>query len=304
MTISSSAKIQVGAMAETVYGTTPATPALVEIPCASCNLKESWTQINDTDKHTDRIERYVVKGNKAVTAQMTGKLQHLNHDVLFESLFYGAFATNVLKPGSTRKSLVLEVADSTNNLYRYSNGAVVDSMEITIPLDGPVTFSADLVGKSLSAFAGTSVDTVGGYTVPPARTPLLAVESNGFIKEGGTVVAYMSAAKIKISNQHTSNYALGSRDIYEATPNTFLVTGEITAYFEDATLYNKCRNSTASSLDLKISDATNTIQIFVPNVAYTDATVEVPDSGPVLVKMPFRGLYSAGSLANIVITKS
>lgn len=304
MAFSSSSKISVGVLAETVYGTTPATPSLVELPVSSVSLDESWTEILDTTKQSDRQERYAIKGNKQVTGSLSGNLVHANHDILLESLLYGVFTTNVLKPASTRKSFVIETADSLNTQFRYANGVQVDSMSITVPLDGPVTFDAKLIGKSLSTFAGTSVDTVAGYTVPSLKTPLLAVETTGFIKEGGAVVGYVQTAKFDINNNLTPAYALGSRDAAEVTPGKLMVTGEITAYFDAPTLYNKCRNSTASSLDFKISDGVNTLQIFIPNVIYTKSNISIVDDKPVEVKMGFRGLYDATSVANIVITKT
>lgn len=303
MAFSSSAKISVGVLAETVYGTTPATPQLVEIPVSDIALDESWTEILDTSKQADRQERYVVKGNKQVVGSVGGNLAHANHDILLESLLYGTFTTNVLKPGSTRKSFVIETNDSVNTQYRYANGVLVDSMSIDVPLDGPVTFDAKLVGKSLSAFSSTSIDATG-YTAAPLKTPLLAVETTGFIKEGGSVVGFIQNAKFTISNNLDVKYALGSRDAVEVAVGKLQVTGEVTCFFDSPAIYNKCRNSTASSLDFKLSDGTNTLQIFVPNVQYTKANVIISGDKAVEVKMSFRGLYDTTSAANLVITKS
>lgn len=303
MAFSSSAKLSVGVLAETVYGTTPATPQLVEIPVSDISLDETWTEILDTSKQTDRQERYVVKGNKQVSGSVGGDLAHANHDILLESLLYGAFATNVLKPGSTRKSFVLETFDSVNTQYRYANGVLVDSLSIDVPLDGPVTFDAKLVAKSLSAFSGTSIDSTG-YTAAPLKTPLLTVETTGFIKEGGVAAGFIQNAKFTISNNLDVKYALGSRDAVEVAIGKLQVTGEITCYFDSPTVFNKCRNSTASSLDFKFSDGTNTIQLFVPNVRYTKANVVTSGDKAIEVKMTFRGLYDATSAANLVITRS
>jgi hypothetical protein len=69
-------------------------------------------------------------------------------------------------------------------------------------------------------------------------------------------------------------------------------------------MYNKFVNGTATSIDLKLDDGTNTVEFFFPNVKYTGATKTITGSSPVVLEMPFAALYDVTALSNIVITRT
>jgi hypothetical protein len=69
-------------------------------------------------------------------------------------------------------------------------------------------------------------------------------------------------------------------------------------------MYNKFVNGTASSIDVKLDDGTNTYQFFFPNVKYTGATKTINGNGPISLSMPFKALYDATTTSHVVITRS
>ena len=303
MTIATGARSKVGFITEVTYGTTPATPNLVELPFTSFSVNLTRDEHDDNSIRSDRMERFSVSGNKTVAGQIDVNFAHGLYDTLLESLMQSAFTANVLKVGTTRKSLTVEEGALDIAQYRAYTGLIVDKAEFDIPAAGFVTAKFDVIAKDQGALAATSIDT-DGYTAAAAKVPFTDNGVSGFVKEGGSAVGYITGLKFMIDNGHAKNYTLGSNVIRDLTTNNAKVTGTVTVTFEDAVMYNKFVNGTATSIDVKLDDGTNTYEFFLPNVKYTGATKTISGNGPVTLSMPFKALFDTTTGSNIVVTRS
>jgi len=304
MTISTGTRAKVGYISEVTYGTTPATPDLTEVPFTSFAVNLTRNDYEDTSIRSDRMERYSITGNRSVGGQLSVNFSHSVYDFLLESLMQNAFATNVLKTGTTRKSFTMEEGQADVAQYRVYTGVIVDKLDLTVPAAGIVTAKFDLLAKDQSALTGATIDTNSAYTAAATKTPFANTGTSGFIKEGGSTVGYVTSIQLNIDNGHAANFALGATTIRDFTTALCKVTGTVQVFFEDSTMYNKFANGTASSLDFKLDDGTNTVEFNIPNVKYTGATKTINGSGPVVLSLPFRGLYDNTTGSNIVITRT
>jgi hypothetical protein len=305
MTISTSARAKVGYMPEVTYGVTPATPALIELPFTNFSVNLTREEYEDNSIRADRMEVYSISGNRSVDGTIDVNFCHGLYDSLLESACQNAFSTNVLKTGTTRKSFVLEEQALDIGQYRTLSGVFVDKLDVTIPASGVVTAKFSVKAKDQSALTTTTIDSDGTLTAPAFKVPFTDNDLvNGFVKEGGVAVGYLTSLTFSIDNSHTGNFALGSNVVRDFTTGLAKITGTATVTFEDAVMYNKFANGTASSLDVKLGDGTNTVEFAFPNIKYVGATKTISGQGPVTLQMPFKALKDTTSGSNIVITRS
>jgi hypothetical protein len=303
MTINTGLSTKAGFVVETTYGTTPSTPSMTTLPFTSFGVNLTRDEYEDNSIHPDRMETYSLSGNRTVAGTIEGNLSHGYYDALFESLMQSTFTSNVLKTGVTRKSFSIEEAALDISEYRVYSGVIVDKCEINIPSSGTVTVKFDVIGKDQSALTSTSID-ADGYTDPTAKVPFTDYSASGYLKEAGTAIGNVTSVAFTIDNGYTKNFAVMSNVVRDLTTGNSKITGTITVFFEDAVMYNKFVNGTASSLDVKLSDGTNSYEFSFGNIKYTGATKTISGNGAVTLAMPFKALKNAADNSHVVITKS
>lgn len=304
MAIASGAQASVAYITEVTWGTTPGTPQLTLVPTISSGFNLVRDTYTDNSRLPDRQTRALTVGNTHVEGQIECAFSATNYNVFLESVMNSTWSTNVLKVGNTRKSFTIEEGFADIAQYQPHLGCFVDKMTVKVPVDGLVTATFDFIGKSQSVFAGTSIDSSAGYTAAAAETPFYHTAASGHIKEGGSAIAYLTSIELSINNNSKKNWALGSNTMRDTTLGTIAIEGTATAYFEDAVIYNKFVNNTATSIDFKLHDGTAGLQFYLPNIRYTAATISPANDGPVLITMPFTALYNTGDTSTLVITKS
>lgn len=292
---------KIGYVSEVTWGSTPATPSLITIPVTDFNVNLGKEEYEDTSIQGDRMQRYSLSGNRTVTGDLSVMMAPLNYDFLLESALSGAFTTDVLKVGSTRKSFTLEHSQTDISVYVPYTGVVVDKASFTVNTQGIVTGQFSVVGKDGGVAAGTSLDT-NGYTAASTALPFTHV--SGTFNEGGSAIGLITSIQFTIDNGYSANYALGNVAARELTGAFIKCEGTVSAYFESATLLNKFINGTSSSLDFTLSNGTNTMKFDMPNIKYSGGTKQLSGSGPVVLTMPFKALYDSASGSIITITRT
>ena len=299
MAIAIGSRNQVSYITESTWGTTPGTPQMIGLPYTSFSVAMTKDTFEDNSVNADRMQRYNIHGNRKVGGDIDVNLSHGNFDALFESALQSSFTTNVLKTGSTRKSFTIEQGSLDIGQYTVYTGMVVDKVTLSVPVSGLVTAKFSMLGKD-ATISQTPLD--ASITAPGAKQPY--IHAGGTFKEGGSVVAFMTAIELSIDNGHTVNNSLGTLTARDFSAGFATVSGKVSAYFEDAVMINKFINATDSSLDFTLTDGTNTMQFALPKIKYTGGTRAFSGQGPVMIEMPFAALWDSGTSSNIVITRS
>lgn len=293
-------KVQLTYVAESTYGTTPGTPAMVEVPFISSALNLTKGLFEDPSIQADRQVHYARHGNKAIAGDVSFAYTHSNFDPFFESLFMSTFSTNVLKTGSAQLAHTIEVAHTDITQYLVYTGVIADTMSLEVNLDGVVQSTFSFVGKDMT-ISGTALD--ASPTAATDEQPF--VHFDGTFKENDVAVANLTSINLSITNTNAENRALGSDTVVNYSPGMFKVTGTVTAYFEDATYVNKFINETASSIEFVLDDgAGNTHTYLIPNIKYTGGDTPVSGEGPVMVNLPFIALYDETEATTVKLTRS
>ena len=308
MSIAVGARSAVGAVVETVWGTTPTTPTLLQLPFVTFNLGKKLDKFMDPSIQGDRMYRPSVTGNSHIVGDIAVSYQPLNYDNLLGSLFNNAWSSNVLAIGNTRTSMTIEHSQIDIAQYFQYTGVVVDKLALKLNTNGIVNATFSLIGKDSPTVTSASIDTVSGaspngfYTPASVANPF--THSGGTFKEGGSAIASLVSLDLTLDNKVAANFALGQTTVTDFSSNFFDVTGTATVYLQDASVYNKFINSTTTSLEFTLTNGTNSHDFLIPNVRYNDAVKSISGNGPVMLSIPFTGFYDSGTSTNVKITRT
>ncbi len=300
-TFAQGSRTQVAYVAESTYGTTPATPTTIVIPIVSFAVNATKDQLEDNSIRSDRMQRYSLDGNTHVSGDFDVNLNNHNFDPFIASAFTGTWTTNVLKFGTAvTPSFTFEVGQLDIAEYWLYTGVVIDKMQLTISTTGVVTTKFTTIGKATAPITATSI--CATPTAVTEHPPFTA--QPGTFKEAGSVTGVFQALSLTIDNQTTANFVLGSATAANLSSGMVKATGTATVMFQDAVIANKFLNGTASTIDFILTDGTNTLEFNLPNVKYTGAARTVSGQGPVTLAVTFTALYDSASSTVCTVTRS
>tara|TARA_R110000823_G_scaffold203197_2_gene334056 strand:+ start:2379 stop:3308 length:930 start_codon:yes stop_codon:yes gene_type:complete len=292
--------------AETAYGVQPdaADPyTWTPFPFTGTSLALTKDAIESEKLRGDRQIEDFRHGNKSIGGDITSELEYGAFDDILSAVMCNDWAGNVLKTGTTRKSFLVErrfLDLATPEYHRYS-GCEFNSLALSVSPNAMVTATWTVVGKDL-ALATTAI-TNSQYNPDVGEVPFDSF--TGSITEGGTSIATVTSIELTIENGLEPLFAVGSTTTNRPSIGKSRVTGSLTTYFENKSLYEKFINETESEIVLVLKDIDNNqYTIDLPNIKYNSGQPDVSGEGPITVAMDFVALYKGGSdVSNIVITR-
>lgn len=284
---------------EVTWGTTPATPAMVDLRHTSCSLVLSKDSFESQELRNDRQITDLRVGAQKIQGDIAFELSYGEFDPFLEAALFGAWNTDVLKAGTTAKFFTIERAFSDIGVYGAFTGCMVASMALSLKPNAIVTGSFNLIGKG-ATYSGTPLD---ASTTPSQTNPALDAFS-GSIKEGGSAIAVVTGIDLQVENGLEAVYVVGSNVAAAVVPGRCKVTGTVSAYFENQTLLNKFINETASDIEVTLGNGTaKSYKILLPEVRYAGADNPVSGEGPVVLSMPFQAVYDTTEATSLKITR-
>ena len=293
-------------VAETVFGTTPVTPSLIQLPYTTHSLNLTKERVTGTDIQPDRMIRVDRHGNRSVAGDIVVDLRKGDYDPLLESAFFNTFSTNVLKIGTTPKFFSIEDAATDITQFRLFTGMAVSTLAVSIRPNQMVTTTFSMVGKDMT-ISGTSVDAV--KTAASTNQPFDSYSGALSIGTAGgslTAAAIVTGIDFTINNALAPTFVVGSSSTPQLEYGMATVEGTITAYFEDATLINRFINETQTGLQVVVDDPTGTSDYtwLFPRVKINGADVPVDNPASRVITLPFVALFDTVEATNIKLTRS
>lgn len=209
----------------------------------------------------------------------------------------------ICKVGTTLRTFTMERGFLDIAQYEPYLGVAINSMSIGLTTDAIPTISFGVIGMGFDAASGTSLD--ASPTAAPtneAMSPFV-----GKIYEGGTAIAILTAFSPDLANNRSLQGVIGGNQSAGVFEGDAVVTGQLTALFQDAALFNKFVNETETSIWARMTDpadSTQFINVILPRVKYMGATKSPPKTGPVLMTMPFGAFKHATFGTTMAIQKS
>lgn len=192
--------------------------------------------------------------------------------------------------GHTSDSFTIEHNFSDIDLSEYFTGCRVSNMRVDLPATGLATCGFDVMGKDGTVVTGASAPY---FTAPSAAgTGALLAAVNGTLRLGGTDIAVVTGANFTLDLGMTGDAVVGSNTLPALFYGRSNVTGQLTAYFEDATLLNAFINETELELYMTLTDTSSPagfISFYLPRVKLSGATKNDGEGG-LIQTLPFQAL--------------
>jgi hypothetical protein len=302
MTTATGARHSAGIIAESVYGTTPATPAFADVRHTSFSVGMNKNTFESAEVRSDRQIAHFRHGVKNIAGDIGIELSYTTFDTMLEALMGGAWSTDVLKAGTSRRSFTIErkFANIAVPEWHRFTGCEINSLSLSITPDAIVTGSFGIIGKD------QVIDTaiITGATYPAATVTEPYDSFTGTINEGGSSIGIITGIDLTIENGLTPLFVVGSDTTDRPSIGKSRVTGTVNAYFESKTLLEKFINETESSFDFTLTDGTSSIQFDMNTIKYTGGQPDVDGDGEVTIALPFTALYTVADLSQLVITRT
>lgn len=291
---------------ETVFGTTPATGNMISFPYTGSSLNLTKEQITSSALMPDRMIRNDRHGVRQVGGDITVELAPVDFDPFLESAFMGTWVTNVLKVGTTLKTFSIEDAANDINVFRMFNGVTVGSLSMSVAPNQMVSTTMNLVGKD------AVITTVSSKPTKTAASNNIPFDScSGLIKVGNagaapTAVANITSVELSINNDTSAAFVVGSCSTAQLEYGMATVSGTVSAYFEDNTLYNRFINETETALEFTLNNpAGNRPYTFlIPRAKFNSA--DLPVSGPKsrIMSISFSAIYDTTTNTVLQVTRT
>lgn len=303
-TIATGSKHTVHYVAESTYGTTPATPVFSPICVTAVNIGMTKDSIEAGCLRADRNIKDLRHGNKQVGNGFDTELEYGTFDDMLEAMAMGTWTTDVLKTGTTFRSFTFErYFDLDTDEYHRSTGVVVNSFNLSVSPNSMVTASFGVVGKDLDSSNFTSQ--VAGATYGAVSTNSPFDSFTGSILEGGVSIATVTQIDLSWENGYEPAFVLFDDTTIQPADGKSRLTGTLTAYFTSAALYSKFINETSSSITFTLTDPdSNSLTFDMSNIKYTSGNPDVSGEGPVTIALEFTALYDGTDVSQVVITRS
>jgi len=199
--------------------------------------------------------------------------------------------TYVPTTGHTDKSFYFEHWFSDVAQSEQFSGVKINSIDISLPPTGISEISLGLMGKDIAT--GTSAY----YTSPTAATSTGVMAAvNGVVLVGGTQVAIITGMSIKIDGGYSGDPVVGANTVPNVFPGRVRVTGNFTAYFQDATMRDYFVNETEISIVAAFTTANDAnadfLSFAMPRVKVGSATKDDGEKG-IIQSFDFTALYNS-----------
>jgi len=300
MTIASGANHQLAYVAETVAGTTPATPVFQIIPHTGTTLGTS-KEAQQSANLGGRQLKCFKHGNVSVSGDTSHEVGYGDFDALLEAALCGTWATNVLKAGVVRRTFTVERLFSDITTYVRYRGCEVNTLALSVAPNAIPTLTFGWIG--LDQDNTNALFTGATYTAASTNCPFDSF--TGVVEENGTPIGVVTQLDLNLENGIEALFAVGSNKAVDKSIAKSIATGNITVYFENATLMNKFLNDTRSSVSVTLTGAGGSLEFSLPALSFTSgANPDVSGDGSVTLSLDLQGLYDSVAESNIVVTRT
>lgn len=241
-------------------------------------------------------------------------------DILLQSLI-GTTAGNVAVGlvddtdyfnGTTQSSFSIEkkTTDGSTPLYQAYNGMVPSTLELTAESGSFVTGTIGFMGSTVNAMSGSATLTATDSATETTPFTTVATETTVLYDASADSVTYsdygalpgsakVTAFSVSIDNGLRAQTQIGSTDLAGIGAGRFTVTGSLTVYATDSTLFNNYINTTKFGLMFQVGDSTNNYRFYLPEVKLTSAQVLAGGNDEdVLMELEWQAVKSTIALEN------
>lgn len=209
---------------------------------------------------------------------------------------------SLIIPASSHVSrkIAVEIYNEDVDIARLFTEMRVGGFNLQLPPTGIGTIDFDFMGRDMESYTAGSAPF---FTSPTAATTTgLVAAVNGLLRVSGETVAVVTGLNIQHQPQLSGDPVVGSNLLPEIFVGRHNITGQMTAFFEDADLIDDFRNETEIEI-LAYLTTTSAVDspamtFFLPRVKLGGADLQTQGEGGQTITLPFQALkYEAVAAA-------
>ena len=279
--------------AETVWGTTDATPTFKALRYVSDSFKTETTSVMSNEITTAREVADHIRTAAKGTGSFNFELSYGLLDDFAEALLGGTWTTNVLKVGTTKRSFSIERGQTDISQYELYTGAIPSQITLNVGIGKIIDGSCAFISKH-GAISGTTAATA---LTPAGTNPVMnPIDNVQLVQEGGAgSVSGVTGFTMTLQNQVVEFPQLSSIDPADLESGRVVANGTIDIYYQDATYLTKYLAWTTTSLAFTLGGtASLKYAINFSKVKLSQATTDNPGiNQPLITKFNWVAFQDA-----------
>lgn len=219
------------AIPEATYGTTPATPTLVEVPFVNFNPRHSHQTIRSEQIRSHPFVDRVMNGQDIYELSLEVEAQAVTYDKILENVFCSTISAKAMKYLDSFKGMTLEHAKGGgSSLFDTYVGAYFNRVDFSSSANDntPIKLTFAGMAKTGTLDAGATISTA--LTAAGTDDPYISADSAFTIDAGAEDIV---SGTFSIERQIDPLKVWGSRTPREYVPGAVTCTGTVVVPYDD-----------------------------------------------------------------------
>jgi hypothetical protein len=297
---------------ETVFGTTPATPAFQNMRYTGESIVYTPRNIVSNEIRSDRATADLIQVGAGVQGDLNVELSFATFDALIEAAMCSTFSAPVagassIKNGTALSSFTIQkhFQDLATPLFQNFKGCRVGGMKLDFKTGSILTGSFSFMG--CSAVIGNSQIAGATFTSPGATADVFNAVSNliGIESNDVAFASKIRSMSLELNNNLRGQEAIGTLGYVGIALGKLDVMGNVELYFEDSTEYTKFLSATSFKFEFIMQNAAgDNYKVTLPKVKYEEG--QITSGGldeDLIVQGKWRALYDTTSACMIQIDR-
>lgn len=210
-------------------------------------------------------------------------------------------ATLIPTSGHVSRRFAFEVYHEDLDLARLATECRLGSYRLNLPASGMATVGFTFLGRNVYIYTGASAPF---FTSPTdATTTGICAAVNGTFLVQNQPMGVVTGVELNVNISPAARPVIGQNFVPEIFLSTTEVSGTVTAFFENETMYDYFRNETEVALLLQMNatseDNSPAVTIYLPRVKFGAANIPLEGNEGLVATMPFQALRYVGSVAGV-----
>lgn len=301
------------AVRESVFKTTPATPAFMNLRYTGETVTYGIRNITSSEIRSDRMTSDLIQVGADVSGDINFELSFESFDSLIEAALCSTWSVpaagvSTIKNGVALYSYTIQkhFQDLATPIFQNFRGVRIGGMSLDLQTGQILTGKFMVMGCSAenvtTQIAGATFLNPGqGMEPMNAVTNLINIEKNGVAM--ATKIRSMS---VELNNNLRGQEAIGTLGYVGIALGRLEIMGNIELYFENATEYASFLANDDFSLSFTTQDAAgNAYQFTFPRVKYEEGTIQSTQlDQDLMVSGKWRAIYDSVSQCMIEIERT
>lgn len=288
---------------EVTFGTTPATPTMLEVVKNAFDPTYALGLIRSGQIRTHPFVDRLLKGVQRYDIKLDTEMQDDNHDIFLELMMGASFATNSVKATDALTSATIESAYTDLSQFDQFTGTCITKADFSFAASesSPVKAVYSMMAQGGALDAGSTLASV--VTPAAANDPFIFADASLTIGGSSRPVTALS---FSCDRKFDEQLVLGSRIIRQYIPAEFTLTGSVTIPLEDSLESARLVGFTDAALVARAGDngGTNWRQFGIPKTKYVSMGRQVQTRGQLLQVINFEAYFDTGTSTVMTITRS